>query len=238
MKHITAIVLAAGRGSRMHSEVPKQFMELSGKPVLYYSLKCFEDSIVDDIILVTGKEDIDYCKNEIVEKYHLHKVKNIVAGGAERYWSVEKGLKAAEGADYVLIHDAARPCLTRDIIERSVAEVEESGACTVGVPVKDTIKRVDENGIGIETPKREGLWQIQTPQSFCYADILEAYEKMKQSNALDITDDTMIMERFLNRKTKVIQGDYCNIKITTPEDLLVAENFLKKIKKVVDILFS
>lgn len=231
MKHITAIVLAAGRGSRMHSEVPKQFMELSGKPVLYYSLKCFENSVVDDIILVTGKEDIDYCKNEIVEKYHLHKVKNIVAGGTERYWSVEKGLKAAEGADYVLIHDAARPCLTKDIIERSVAEVEESGACTVGVPVKDTIKRVDENGIGIETPKREGLWQIQTPQSFSYADILEAYEKMKQSNALDITDDTMIIERFLNRKTKVIQGDYCNIKITTQEDLLVAENFLKKIKK-------
>lgn len=225
MKHVTAIVLAAGKGNRMHSDIPKQFMELNGKPVLYYSLKCFEDSVVDDIVLVTGEADIDYCKNEIVEKYHLHKVKAVVSGGSERYWSVEKGLKAAAGADFVLIHDAARPCLTKDMIERSIKEVELSGACTVGVPVKDTIKRVDENGIGIETPPREGLMQIQTPQSFGYADILAAYEKMKEENATDITDDTMIMERYLGVKTKVIQGDYCNIKITTPEDLLIAKNF-------------
>lgn len=231
MKHVTAIVLAAGKGNRMRSDVPKQFMELNGKPVLYYSLKCFEESEVNDIVLVTGEADIDYCKNKIIEKYHLHKVKAVVSGGSERYWSVERGLQASKGADYVLIHDAARPCLTKDMIERSIEEVEVSGACTVGVPVKDTIKRVDENGIGIETPLREGLMQIQTPQSFVYADILAAYEKIKEENATDITDDTMIMERYLDVKTKVIQGDYCNIKITTPEDLLIAENFLKKIEK-------
>lgn len=231
MKHVTAIVLAAGKGNRMHSDVPKQFMELNDKLVLYYSLKCFEESSVNDIVLVTGEADIDYCKNEIIKKYQFKKVKAVVSGGTERYWSVEKGLRAAAGADYVLIHDAARPCLTEDIIERSIKEVEVSGACTVGVPVKDTIKRVDENGIGIDTPKREGLWQIQTPQSFSYADILAAYEKMKEENATDITDDTMIIERYLGVKTKVIQGDYCNIKITTPEDLLIAKNFLKKIEK-------
>lgn len=231
MKHVTAIVLAAGKGNRMHSDIPKQFMELDEKPILYYSLKCFEESLVDDIVLVTGEADIDYCKNEIINKYHFKKVKTIVSGGTERYWSVEKGLKSAAGADYVLIHDAARPCLTKDIIERSIKEVEHFGACTVGVPVKDTIKRVDENGIGIDTPKRDGLWQIQTPQSFRYADILNAYEKMKEVKDTDITDDTMIMERYLGMKTKVIQGDYCNIKITTPEDLLIAKNFLEKIEK-------
>lgn len=235
MKHITAIVLAAGKGSRMHSDVPKQFLDLCGKPVLFYSLAAFEKSLVDDIILVTGKEDIEYCRRDIVDKYHFNKVKKIVAGGTERYWSVSNGLQAAKGADYVLIHDAARPCLTQQIIKNSILEVLKTGACTVGVPVKDTIKLVDDNGFGIETPPRNYLWQIQTPQSFCYKVIMEAYEKMEQAKDTDITDDTMIVERYLGKKTKVILGDYCNIKITTGEDLFTAENFLKKIKKVVDM---
>ena len=176
MNHITAIVLAAGKGSRMKSEVPKQFLELCGKPVLYYSLMTFEKSSVQDIILVTGKEDIEYCKQNIIDKYHFRKVKKIVEGGTERYWSVKNGLEAAKGTEYVLIHDAARPCLTQDIIESSISEVQKMGACTVGVPVKDTIKVVDNNGFGIETPPRNSLWQIQTPQSFCYGDIVAAYK--------------------------------------------------------------
>lgn len=228
MEHITAIVLAAGKGSRMKSEVPKQFLDLCGKPVLYYSLMAFEKSSVQDIILVTGKEDIEYCKQNIIDKYHFRKVKKIVEGGTERYWSVKNGLEAAKGTEYVLIHDAARPCLTQDIIESSISEVQKMGACTVGVPVKDTIKVVDNNGFGIETPPRNSLWQIQTPQSFCYGDIVAAYKKMEQAKDTDITDDTMIIERYLGKKTKVITGDYTNIKITTKEDLLVAENFLKK----------
>ncbi len=230
-EHITAIVLAAGTGSRMQSDVPKQYIELAGKPVLYYSLKVFEDSIVDDIILVVSKDDVSYCKEEIVDAYAFQKVKCIVAGGSERYWSVRNGLNAAEGADYVLIHDAARPCLTNEMIGASIVQVKKTGACTVGVPVKDTIKIVDENQLGVETPPRNLLWQIQTPQSFLYEEITKAYVLMEESGDSDITDDTMIIERYLGKKTKIIMGDYCNIKITTPEDLLVAKNFLKKSKK-------
>lgn len=237
-EHITAIVLAAGAGSRMQSDVPKQYMLIEDKPVLYYALTSFEESSVDDIILVTGEGDISYCKKEIVNKYHLTKVKSIVAGGSERYWSVRNGLLSASGADYVLIHDAARPCLSVDVIERSIDEVKKCEACTVGVPVKDTIKRVDDMCYGAETPPRQYLWQVQTPQSFLYESIMKAYQKMEETNDTDITDDTMIIERYLGIKTKMIMGDYCNIKITTPEDLLIAKIFLKKIKKVVDTVSS
>lgn len=229
--HITAIVLAAGKGSRMQSEIPKQYMNIDGKPVLYYSLKAFEESLVDDIILVTSEDSVSYCKNEIVEKYDICKVKAIIAGGEERYLSVKKGLMSADKADYVLIHDAARPCLTMDIIKRSIEEVQITGACTVGVPVKDTIKLVDDDCFGLDTPPRNRLWQIQTPQSFLYRDILEAYRILEASGDTDITDDTMIIERYLDKKVKVIQGDYCNIKITTTEDLSVVENFFKKNEK-------
>lgn len=229
--HITAIVLAAGKGSRMNSELPKQYMNVDSKPVLYYSLKAFEESPVDDIILVAGEGDISYCRKDIVEKYNISKVKTIVNGGTERYWSVKNGLVAAADTDYVLIHDAARPCLTIDMIERSIKEVQISGACTVGVPVKDTIKLVDEECFGVDTPPRNRLWQVQTPQSFAYQDIAKAYQLLEESGDVDITDDTMIVERYLGKKTKVIYGDYCNIKITTSEDLSMVENFLKKIKK-------
>lgn len=234
MKHITAIVLAAGKGSRMHSQTPKQFLKIGEKPLLYYSLKAFEESSVDEIVLVTNEEYKDYCIKDIVNKYHITKVKKVVSGGTERYWSVWNGLMQSKEAEYVLIHDGARPCLTKQMIEDSVSEVMKGGACTVGVPVKDTIKIVNGKNEGIETPSRDCLWQVQTPQSFAYKDIVMAYEKMKLSGDTDITDDTMIIERYLGKKTKVIMGDYCNIKVTTPEDLLVSKIFLKKLKKVVD----
>ncbi|MCM1158700.1 MAG: 2-C-methyl-D-erythritol 4-phosphate cytidylyltransferase [Bacteroidales bacterium] len=230
-KKITAIILAAGKGNRMHSERPKQYLDLLGKPVLYYSLACFQQSSVDEIVLVAGEREIEYCRTEIIDAYRLNKVKTVIAGGSERYWSVKNGLMAAAGSDYVLIHDAARPCITVDIIERSIIEVQQSGACTVGVPVKDTIKVVDDKGMGIDTPPRDFLWQVQTPQSFLYRDILQAYSRMEESGDTDITDDTMIMERYFNKKTKVIWGDYSNLKITTPEDLFIAENFLEKNRK-------
>lgn len=234
MEHITGIVLAAGKGSRMNMETPKQFLRIGQKPLLYYSLMAFEESCVDDIILVTNEEYREYCLRDIIEKYPIKKVKRIISGGSERYWSVWNGLEQCKGADYVLIHDAARPCITSKIIEASISEVKKSGACTVGVPVKDTIKVVDEKGEGIDTPPREKLWQVQTPQSFAYGDIVAAYEKMRISGDVDITDDTMIVERYIGKKTRIIMGDYCNIKVTTPEDLMVAEIFLKKMKKVVD----
>lgn len=229
MEKITAIVLAAGKGSRMQSDIPKQFMNLCGKPVVYYSLKVFSEcEKIDEIVLVTGKDDLAYCREQIVDKYNLHKVISVVEGGNERYWSVRNGLEAAKGSDYVLIHDAARPCITREMIERSIVEVMQYNACTVGVPVKDTIKVVDKENFGIDTPSRSTLWQIQTPQSFSYSQLLNAYFKLEQDGATDITDDTMIVERYLGVKVKVIPGDYRNMKITTPEDLQIAENFVNK----------
>ena len=145
-KHFTAIVLSAGKGNRMHSDIPKQYMDMQGYPVIYYALKAFEESKVDDIILVTGAEDVAFCTKDIVQKYHFTKVKDVVPGGAERYLSVLEGLKKAQNADYVLIHDGARPFITEEIIERGLEKVKETGACVVGMPSKDTIKLSDAEG--------------------------------------------------------------------------------------------
>ncbi len=226
-KHFTAIVLSAGKGSRMHSDIPKQYMKLNGKEVIYYSLNVFQKSQVDDIILVSGEDDIEYCRRDIVEKYVFNKVINVVAGGSERYWSVRNGLDACKETDYVLIHDGARPCIDNNMIMRLMDEVILHDACTVGVPAKDTIKVVDEDNYGIGTPDRKTLWQVQTPQGFLYTDIKNAYEKMENDSESNITDDTMIVERYLGKKSKLIFGDYKNVKITTPEDIMVVENFLK-----------
>lgn len=234
-KKVTAIVLAAGKGSRMRSDVPKQYLEIDGKPILYYSLCTFEQSSVDDIVLVTRPEDVEYCRNDVVGKYQLSKVSCVVAGGEERYWSVWNGLQACARTDYVLIHDAARPCITVENVEEAISGVIKWGACTLGVPVKDTIKQVDDNNYGVATPVRKYLWQIQTPQSFSHDQLVDAYKRMIQDKVTDVTDDTMIVERYLNLKTKVIQGDYRNLKVTTPEDLDLVKIFLKKMKKVVDI---
>ena len=147
-----AIVLAAGRGSRMKSKIQKQYLLLKGKPVLYYSLKAFEESFIDEIILVTGEEEIEYCRKEIVEKYGFTKVSHIVTGGKERYHSVFCGLQALTDCDYVFIHDGARPFVTEQILERAYETVQKEHACVVGMPVKDTIKLADENGFAKETP--------------------------------------------------------------------------------------
>lgn len=227
MEKITAIVLAAGAGKRMNSSVHKQYMLLEGKPVIYYALKKFEQSAVTDIILVVGAGEIEYCQNEIIDKYAIQKVSGIVEGGKERYHSVYEGLKAAAGSDYVLIHDGARPFVTEDIIRRSIASAREHHACVVGMPVKDTIKVVGEDGFAKETPARSSLWQVQTPQSFSYTLILEAYKKVIAEGDSAVTDDAMVLEQVTGQKVKVIEGSYQNIKITTPEDILVAEAYLK-----------
>lgn len=224
---VTAIVLAAGQGRRMNSKIQKQFMLLQNKPVLYYSLQCFQESEVDQIILVTGETEIEYCQKEIVEKYGFSKVKSIVPGGKERYDSVEQGLNCIEDG-IVLIHDGARPFVTQDMIRQSIVTAREAGACTIGVPVKDTIKVVDENQYGIATPDRKTLWQIQTPQTFQVSLIKKAYHCMRQSEMGNITDDTMLVEEFCGVRTKMIEGSYQNLKITTPEDLVLAEALLDK----------
>ena len=224
----TAIVLAAGSGKRMNSKVHKQYLLLKGKPVLYYSLKAFEDSRIDDIILVVGAGDIEFCRKEIVEQYGFEKVCAIVEGGKERYHSVYEGLKAAGETDYVLIHDGARPFVSQPIIERTLEAVCEYKACVVGMPVKDTIKIVDEDTFAQETPNRSKVWMVQTPQAFAYPLIYDAYTRMLAEEDTAITDDAMVVERMTDYKVKLIEGSYENIKITTPEDLDVAEKFFEK----------
>ena len=227
---ITAIVLAAGRGKRMNSKVQKQFLELGGKPVLYYSLNCFQQSpLVTDIILVTGAESVAFCKEEIVEKYGFTKVKKVIPGGKERYDSVYEGLLSCENSDFVLIHDGARPFITQEILERGMTGVRETGACVIGMPSKDTVKVSDENGFVQETPERNLVWSVQTPQIFEYSLIRNAHEKIRCENMTGITDDATVVERASGTKIRLVEGSYKNLKITTPEDLDIAEIFLKNI---------
>ena len=213
----------------MQSAVPKQYLELCGKPVLYYSLAVFEESFVDEIILVTGKDDISYCKEQIVDRYGFQKVTRIIAGGAERYLSVYQGLLAAEGADYVYIHDGARPFVDAAILSDAKECVEQYQACVAGMPVKDTIKIVDTEEFAKETPERKYVWQVQTPQVFSYALVREAYDKlMEDQDAYSVTDDAMVVETMLNYPVRLFRASYKNIKITTPEDLQIAELFVQK----------
>ena len=225
MKNV-AIVLAAGQGKRMKSKVQKQYLLIKEKPVLYYTLSAFEKSpLISEIILVTGKEEIEYCRQEIVEKYGFTKVCKIVPGGKERYHSVYEGIKAIEVADYVFIHDGARPFVDGDMIARVCAAVEEHKACVVGMPVKDTIKISDDAGFAAQTPDRRKVWQVQTPQTFEYQLIKNAYEKLMEEEPEGITDDAMVVETMTEYKVKLVEGSYRNIKITTPEDLDIATIF-------------
>ena len=157
---IAAIVLAAGEGKRMGSGIPKQYMLIKSRPLVYYALKAFEESAVDEVILVTGEDEIDYCKEYIVDRYHFNKVKKIVPGGWERYASVYFGLEAIEDADYVLIHDGARPMISAELIQKCIYYVKKYRACVVGMPSKDTIKVVDEENYAIRTPERYGRFSI------------------------------------------------------------------------------
>ena len=226
MKKNVAIVLAAGQGKRMKSKVQKQYLLIKEKPVLYYTLHAFEKSpFISAIILVTGRDEIEYCKHEIVEKYDFTKVQKIVAGGKERYHSVYEGIQAIDEADYVFIHDGARPFVDEGIIERVCAAVEEHKACVVGMPVKDTIKIADEDGFAAQTPDRRKVWQVQTPQTFEYQLIKNAYEKLLEEEPEGITDDAMVVETMTEHKVKLVEGSYRNIKITTPEDLEIATMF-------------
>ena len=230
----TAIVLAGGRGKRMNSAIPKQFLTIQDKPVLYYSLQAFENSFVDSIILVVSEDDREYCQREIVEKYHFQKVKKIVSGGKERYHSVLNGIKAAEDCDYIFVHDGARPFVSQDMLQRLLDCVKTEHACVAGMPVKDTIKIADESGYIASTPKRDLVWMIQTPQVFSFNLIKKAYLLLEENEysllekGISITDDAMVVETLMGEKVKLVEGSYRNIKITTPEDLTVAEGFLRE----------
>lgn len=229
---IGAVVLAAGQGKRMQSKVAKQFMELNGRPLITYALEAFEKSQIDEVILVTGPDEITYCEETIVKGYGFSKVKAVVAGGRERYHSVYEGLKAFRSVlapAYVLIHDGARPLISEAVIQRAAEGAVRYDACAVGMPVKDTIKVSNQEGFAAGTPDRASLWQIQTPQAFRFDLILNAYETVMEcpKRRDHITDDAMVVETVTSCPVKLIEGDYRNIKVTTPEDLLVAEAFLR-----------
>lgn len=224
----TAIVLAAGQGKRMGTKVQKQYLEISGKPILFYSLDVFQKSdIIDDIILVVGENQEEYCREEIVEKFHITKVRKIVNGGAERYHSVWNGLQQITEDGYVFIHDGARPFVTEEILLRAYETVKKEKACVVGMLVKDTIKIADDEGFAKETPNRSHVWMVQTPQVFETFLIKSAYSLLMEQEIIQVTDDAMVVETMLKRNVKLVEGSYENIKITTPEDLKIAEIFVR-----------
>ena len=227
-KRCTAIVLAGGQGKRMGTAVQKQYIELCGKPVLYYALHTFQNSgVIDEIILVVGEGQEEYCRQNIVKKYGFTKVSKVVVGGTERYYSGWNGLQeVSEG--YVFIHDGARPFVSGEMIARAYDEVQKYGACVVGMPVKDTIKIADEDGVSRETPNRKDVWMIQTPQVFETGLVKEAYEALLHEKEISATDDATAVEQMLGRKVKLVVGSYENIKIPTPEDLKIAQALLCK----------
>lgn len=233
-KKNVAIVLSAGKGTRMNSAMAKQYLLIKGKPVIYYSLKIFQDCpLIDEIILVTGKKDVEFCRDSIVGKYGFDKVVRIVPGGKERFHSVYNGLLAAGECRFVYIHDGARPFVTEEILERLQRAAEEYQACVAGMPVKDTIKLSDENGFCAVTPRRDLVWQIQTPQVFSYKLILQAYQKLmkelEKGHVTAVTDDAMVVECMTEYKVKLVEGSYSNLKITTVEDMRTAETFLENL---------
>ena len=232
MKNV-AIVLSGGSGSRMGSDIPKQYLPLGGKPVLCYSLMTMEESpVIDEVVLVTRNEDLQYCRENIVERYGLHKVSRIVAGGAERYLSVYEGLKAVEQADYVYVHDGARPFMDGAMLERLQKDVLAYGSAVAAIPSKDTVKLTDADGYVTLTPERNTVWNIQTPQAFPYDKLKRAYGQMLATESRgQITDDAMVMEEFSEERVHLTMGSYDNLKLTTPEDLAVFEQILKRRKK-------
>ena len=229
-----AVVLAAGSGTRMNAGVKKQYMEIAGRPVLYYSLKAFEESFIDEIVLVVSQDEIEQVQESYVNQYGFQKISRIVAGGKERYHSVACGLQAVrQDCDFVFIHDSARPMLTQEILQRAYRAVQEEEACVVGVPSKDTVKIADEQGYVSVTPNRSLVWNVQTPQVFSYPLVYSAYEELLQKEqellaaGVQITDDAMVVEYLARHKVKLVEGSYENIKITTPEDVQIAERYLQ-----------
>ena len=226
-----AIVLAAGQGTRMGGNVPKQYIEVMDRPLLYYTLKAVEGSSADRVVIVTDREHMRYVLSDIVDKYNFKKVVSICEGGRERPVSVLHGLddiKEQAGADdIVLIHDGARACISSEAIDAVRADVFRYGAAIAAMPCKDTIKISDRDGFIRETTDRSLSWQAQTPQGFLYGEISAAYLKAMERDISKITDDAQVWNMaFPDRKIKLTQAGYDNIKVTTPEDMILAEQIL------------
>ncbi|WP_150275512.1 2-C-methyl-D-erythritol 4-phosphate cytidylyltransferase [Paenibacillus tepidiphilus] len=217
---VGAVIVAAGRGTRMGTAESKQYLRLADKPIIAHTLEVFQrHPLITEIVLVTGAEDVERCR-EWVQTYGLDKVKAIVTGGSERQYSVHLGLRELD-AEWVMVHDGVRPFVAAGEIDACYAKAKETGASVLAVPVKDTIKQVDKDGMVVSTPDRRSLWAIQTPQTFRLSDLLAAYEAAEREGYLG-TDDSSLAERS-GIPVAVVEGSYRNIKITTPEDLEYAE---------------
>ncbi|NLL81353.1 MAG: 2-C-methyl-D-erythritol 4-phosphate cytidylyltransferase [Tissierellia bacterium] len=229
---VSVIVAAAGMSNRMGSSINKQFIAIDNKPILAHTLEKFEKcKLVDEIIVVSKEGEVDYCKKEIVKKYGFRKVTNIVRGGKERQDSIYNGILALnEKAEIVLTHDGARPFVRIESIEEGIKGVVKYGACVVGVPVKDTVKVIDPENVVHHTPKRSLLWAAQTPQCF-WSHLLKKGYEMAADEGIIGTDDSSLVEK-IGQPIKMIMGSYDNIKITTPEDLIVADSLLKDKTKI------
>lgn len=229
MDFVSVIVVAAGRGERMNMGVKKQFILLEDKPILYYSLKSFcDEDIINEVVLVTAKEDIPYCES-LVSKEGLGKVTKIVSGGSKRQESVFCGLKNVnKDTNIVLVHDGARPFVKSLDLISLIQKARKYGSATFGVMLKDTIKLKNDNMEIEKTLDRKNLVAIQTPQAFLYSKLWDAHVRAQHENYVGL-DDTVLMER-CNIPTKVVEGNYFNIKITTKEDLAFAEVINKRLK--------
>ncbi|MBQ4517862.1 MAG: 2-C-methyl-D-erythritol 4-phosphate cytidylyltransferase [Clostridia bacterium] len=221
---VSCIIAAAGKGSRMQADINKIFLEYSDMPVLAHTLLTFQHSaLVDEIIIVTSECDLLGCK-DITEEFEITKVKTITVGGAQRQDSVRNALhEVSENADIVLIHDAARPLVTEAVIQNVIDGALVYQAAATGVSCKNTLKVADDEGLITDTPDRSHLFEIQTPQGFT-AELIKKAHTYAYENQLYGTDDCYLVEQ-LGHRVKIVDGDYKNIKITTPEDLLLAELF-------------
>lgn len=228
MSKVTALIPAAGMGKRMGTGIAKQFLPLGGIPLLAHTLLVFQQaSEIDEIIPILSPGDTEHCLSDIIKAFHITKVREVVTGGNERQDSVANGIsKLNTGAEIVLVHDGVRPFVTGTMITACVAFAAKGECVTVGVPVKDTVKEVDERGIVLRTLDRSMLWSIQTPQAFPCAILRQAHREAVSGKHLG-TDDATLVER-AGHHVRVIRGSYENIKVTTPEDLILAEEILKR----------
>jgi 2-C-methyl-D-erythritol 4-phosphate cytidylyltransferase len=210
----------------MGGNLPKQYLMAGGVPLLVYSLRILDAvEAITEIILAVPEADLSYCQEEIVQRFGIKKVSQVVPGGRRRQDSVRNALSAvSHSIEFVLVHDAARPFVTAHIVNHALETAYRVGGAVVAIPMPDTVKRVDETGLIQETLRRDPLWLIQTPQVFRFSWLVEAHQ-FAESNSLEVTDDAALIEQ-LGYPVSVVQGSSTNIKITRPEDLQLGEAIL------------
>ena len=235
---LSLILPAAGTGSRMQTDINKQYLILKGKPLLAHTLEIFHDfPEIFEIIIASREEEIDYCQKKVLDPYDFYKVKKIVAGGKSRQESVYQAFKQVSSeADYVIVHDGARPFLSKKLaadfldclLGKTVSLSQETAGLIMGVPEKNTLKEVGSDGFILKTVAREKIWEIQTPQAFRREVLAQALEAGKE-NFEFFTDDASLVEA-LGFPLKIFRGSYLNLKMTTPEDLDLGERILELIE--------